>query len=86
MNAHQIQHQVGIKASADAVYQTLTDTKQLAKWWTDTRGKSHSNWADDTDFLAHCSTKWAVFLLSLKDLLEKGKGHPAPEDVPINHS
>ncbi|MDE2259167.1 MAG: SRPBCC domain-containing protein, partial [Betaproteobacteria bacterium] len=46
---------------------------------------THSNWADDTDFLAHCSTKWAVFLLSLKDLLEKGKGQPAPEDVPINH-
>ncbi|MBI3596008.1 MAG: SRPBCC domain-containing protein [Nitrospirae bacterium] len=46
----------------------------------------HSGWADKTEFFAHCSTKWAVFLLSLKDLLEKGKGHPAPNDLPINHS
>lgn len=47
---------------------------------------THSNWKGDTDFLAHCSTKWAVFLLSLKDLLEKGKDQPYPEDVQINHS
>ncbi|MBI3523345.1 MAG: SRPBCC domain-containing protein [Betaproteobacteria bacterium] len=147
MSTHQIQHQVGIKATPEAVYKALTDLKQLARWWTsDTRGKSevgsrlefwfgnffqkfevielkpqeqvrwkatkegvdewagteigfrlkpddnqtlvrftHSNWSDDTDFLAHCSTKWAVFLLSLKDLLEKGKGHPFPEDLPIKH-
>lgn len=148
MNTYQIQHEVGIKASPDVVYEALTEPKQLAKWWTsDTRGESavgsrlefwfgdfrqefkvtaleppelvrwkgtktgvpewagteisfrlksdgnqtlvrftHSNWAQDSDFLAHCSTKWAVFLLSLKDLLEKGKGHPAPDDLPINHS
>jgi hypothetical protein len=35
--------------------------------------------------LPHCSTKWAVFMLSLKELLEKGKGHPAPDDIEINH-
>ena len=148
MSTYQIQHQVGIKASAESIYQALTDPKLLAKWWTaDTRGKSevgshlefwfgnfcqkfevtalkprelvkwkgaeegmrdwagteisfrmradgdqtfvrftHANWANDTDFLAHCSTKWAVFLISLKDLMETGKGRPAPDDLPINHS
>jgi hypothetical protein len=30
--------------------------------------------------------KWATFLLSLKDLMEKGKGRPAPDDLEINHS
>ena len=46
---------------------------------------THSNWGSDTDLLAHCSTKWAVFLLSLKDLLEKGKGRPSPDSWPIDH-
>lgn len=144
-----INHQVGIKADSEAIYQALTDTKQLAQWWTrDTRGSGtnagdilefwfgdfcqkfevkslepgksvvwkgtregveewsptevrftlkpdedqtwvnfkHSGWTDDSEFLAHCSTKWAVFMLSLKDLLETGKGRPAPNDVEINHS
>jgi hypothetical protein len=31
----------------------------------------------------HCSTKWATFLLSLKQLLETGKGRPAPDEVKI---
>ena len=150
MEIYNIRHEVGIKASPEAVYQALTDTKKLAGWWTsDTRGSgskvggvlefwfgdfcqkfevvelqpdklvrwkanrkegieewsgtevafslsadekqcyvhfSHSGWRRDSGFLPHCSTKWAVFMLSLKDLLEKGKGQPAPNDVEINHS
>jgi hypothetical protein len=35
---------------------------------------SHFNWHETSDFMAHCSTKWAVFLLSLKEALETGKG------------
>ncbi|MEH6579289.1 MAG: SRPBCC domain-containing protein [Amphritea sp.] len=46
----------------------------------------HSNWKDASDFMAHCSTKWAVFLLSLKSVIETGKGHPFPDDVHIDHS
>jgi hypothetical protein len=46
---------------------------------------SHSNWAAQTDLCSHCSTKWAVFLLSLKDYLEQGKGHPFPNDIQVNH-
>jgi len=29
--------------------------------------------------------KWATFMLSLKNLLETGKGHPAPNDLQINY-
>ena len=147
MTSYDIRHEVGIKASPDAVYQALTDVKKLAGWWTsDTRGESkiggelefwfgkfcqkfdvtaltpsqlvrwkakaggadewtgtevsfaldegkdqcivhftHGGWADNSKMYPHCSTKWAVFMLSLKDLLEKGKGRPAPNDVQIIH-
>jgi hypothetical protein len=47
---------------------------------------SHYNWKETTDFMAHCSTKWAVFLLSLKDALETGNGKPFPNDISIDHS
>ena len=47
---------------------------------------SHSGWPAVTDFLAHCSTKWGVFLLSLKDLVETGQGRPYPDDIHIDHS
>jgi hypothetical protein len=33
----------------------------------------------------HCSTKWAVFLMSLKALVETGNGTPAPGDVKIDN-
>ena len=149
MKTYNILHEVGIKASAEAVYQALTDARKLAGWWTsDTRGSgsrvgdvlefwfgdfcqkfdvvelqpgklvrwkanqkegveewsgtevsftlkgtekqcyllfSHSGWRRDDGMLPHCSTKWAVFMFSLKDLLEKGKGQPAPDDVQINY-
>ena len=144
-----INHQVGIKASPDAIYQTLTDTKTLAQWWTtDTRGSAsrvgdtiefwfgtfcqkfmvtalepgkrvvwtsplgqgndewegtqvsfelstddkqtfvqfrHTRWRDSSTFQGHCSMRWAVFLLSLKDLLERGKGRPVPYDLEVHH-
>jgi uncharacterized protein YndB with AHSA1/START domain len=47
---------------------------------------SHKNWVQQTSLCSHCSTKWAVFLLSLKDYLEKGQGQPFPGDVHINHT
>jgi len=46
---------------------------------------SHSDWQGPSDFMAHCSTKWAMFLMSLKAALEKGKGNPFPNDVPIDY-
>ena len=149
MGTYGIRHEVGIKASPEAVYGALTEVEKLAAWWTsDTRGEgstvggvlefwfgdfcqafevvelrpgelvrwkatrketmeewagtevsfalsaeeeqcwvafAHSGWREDAGMFDHCSTKWAVFLLSLKDLLETGKGRPAPDDVPIHH-
>ncbi len=46
----------------------------------------HSGWDHVDGLLPHCNTKWAVFLLSLKDLLETGTGNPYPHDIQVNHS
>jgi uncharacterized protein YndB with AHSA1/START domain len=45
---------------------------------------SHRGWAEPVEFMHHCSTKWATFLLSLKSLVETGKGAPAPNDLQIS--
>jgi uncharacterized protein YndB with AHSA1/START domain len=44
----------------------------------------HYNWARTDDFLAHCSTKWGVFMLSLKSSIETGRGQPFPDDIHID--
>ena len=46
---------------------------------------SHSNWKEEVEFKAHCSMKWAIFLLSLKQYTETGKGNPSPEDFKIDN-
>jgi uncharacterized protein YndB with AHSA1/START domain len=43
----------------------------------------HANWKEPVEFMHHCSTKWATFLLSLRDLVEKADGHPLPNDLRI---
>ena len=43
----------------------------------------HQGWKEPVEFMHHCSTKWATFLLSLKSLLETGNGAPSPDDVRI---
>ena len=145
---HKISHRVGIKASAEKIYQALTTNTGLTQWWTnDISGAgevgsiikfrfngggpdfkvielvpnktvrwqhsgsmpeawegteisfqlhvdgeqtfvrfTHEHWQESSDFMAHCSTKWAVFLLSLKDAMETNKGRPFPNDTPIDHS
>jgi uncharacterized protein YndB with AHSA1/START domain len=44
----------------------------------------HTGWKEPVEFMHHCSTKWATFLLSLKDWLERAEGRPAPYDVKIH--
>jgi len=44
----------------------------------------HEGWREPVEFMHHCSTKWATFLLSLKELVETGHGRPAPDDVKIS--
>lgn len=142
----EINHRIGIRASAAEVYQRLTTDRGLSSWWTeDTRGAghpgsiiefrfggggpdfevielipdklvrwrhsgrmpeawmdseicfelseddrqtillfSHYNWKRSDDFLAHCSTKWAIFMMSLKAAIEEGAGNPYPNDVHID--
>jgi uncharacterized protein YndB with AHSA1/START domain len=45
----------------------------------------HAGWREASESMHHCSTKWATFLLSLKALVETGKGLPAPGDVKIDN-
>ena len=45
----------------------------------------HRNWREAVEFTAHCSTKWGVFLMSLKELVETGTGKPAPRDIKIDN-
>jgi len=44
----------------------------------------HAKWKRPIEFMHHCSTKWAVFLLSLRDWVERGEGRPAPYDIKIH--
>ena len=45
----------------------------------------HRNWREAVEFTAHCSMKWATFLLSLRALAETGTGRPSPDDLKIDN-
>ena len=45
----------------------------------------HEGWKEPVEFMYHCSTKWATYLMSLKKLIETGKGEPSPHDVQISN-
>ena len=45
----------------------------------------HTGWKEPVEFMHHCSTKWATFMLSLKELVETGKGAPSPDDIQISN-
>lgn len=44
----------------------------------------HQGWREPVEFMHHCSTKWATYLMSLKSLVESGKGAPNPDDIHIS--
>lgn len=44
----------------------------------------HEGWRTPTQFMHHCGTKWATFLVSLKTAIETGEGTPFPDDVQIS--
>jgi uncharacterized protein YndB with AHSA1/START domain len=44
----------------------------------------HAKWKKPVEFMHHCSTKWATFLLSLRDLVERSEGRPYPYDIKIH--
>ena len=43
----------------------------------------HQGWKEPVESMYHCTTKWAIFLMSMKSLVETGKGAPYPDDVHI---
>ncbi|KIA62759.1 SRPBCC family protein [Nocardia vulneris] len=45
----------------------------------------HRGWREPVEFMHHCSTKWALFLMSLKSYVETGTGAPDPRDVRIDN-
>jgi uncharacterized protein YndB with AHSA1/START domain len=45
----------------------------------------HQGWKEPSEFMHHCSTKWATFLMSLKSLVETGRGAAYPNDVRIGN-
>ena len=45
----------------------------------------HQGWKEPSEFMHHCSTKWALFLMSIKSLVETGKGAPYPSDIHISN-
>jgi uncharacterized protein YndB with AHSA1/START domain len=47
-------------------------------------GLEHENAAASEDDFLYFTTKWTCYLLSLRDLIETGKGRPYPSDVKIH--
>lgn len=45
----------------------------------------HEGWREQVEFMHHCSTKWATYLMSLKSLVETGTGRPAPDEVWVSN-
>ena len=45
---------------------------------------THADWREPAEFMHHCSTKWAYFLLGLKAGLEGGSATPYPGDMAIS--
>ena len=45
---------------------------------------TNAHWREPVEFMLHCSTKWAVFLLGLKAGLEGGACTPYPDDPRIS--
>lgn len=45
---------------------------------------SHEGWKEPVEFMHHCTTKWGAYLLSLKSLIETGRGQPSPRDVKVD--
>lgn len=44
----------------------------------------HEGWKEVVEFTHHCSTKWAIYLMSLKSMIETGRGTPNPHDPHIS--
>jgi hypothetical protein len=45
---------------------------------------THADWREPVEFMYHCSTDWAYFLLGLKAWLEGGEATPYPDNMKIS--
>lgn len=45
---------------------------------------THDGWREPVEFMHHCSTRWAYFLIGLKFGLEGGSATPFPDDAKID--
>ena len=45
---------------------------------------THGDWRQPVEFMHHCSTKWAYFLLGMKAGLEGGEATAFPQDMKIS--
>jgi hypothetical protein len=45
---------------------------------------NHHDWQNTDDFLAHCSIRWGMFMMSIKTCIESGISNPYPDDVHIH--
>jgi uncharacterized protein YndB with AHSA1/START domain len=45
----------------------------------------HEGWREQVEFMFHCSTRWATYLMSLKQFVETGAGDPHPNEVAISN-
>lgn len=45
---------------------------------------THGDWREPVEFMGHCSTKWATYLVGLKSALEGGASTAWPNDVAID--
>lgn len=44
----------------------------------------HQGWKEPVEFMRQCRTNWAIFLMSMKSLVETGQGAPGRRDAEID--
>ena len=47
---------------------------------------THADWREPVEFMHHCSTKWATFLIGLRSGLEGGAFTAFPDDTKVSSS
>jgi uncharacterized protein YndB with AHSA1/START domain len=45
---------------------------------------TNDGWREPVEFMNHCTTKWASFLIGLKQDVESGAGRPFPNDLKLS--
>ena len=70
---------IDVATTPEQVFRAL-NTAEVVTWWGSDDIYRATEWASDLRVGGQMS--WAVFLLSLKEFVETGKGRPFPDDMP----